>query len=65
MSDFYDNGSVYYIIKVNGKVIEGSTGQRFTTREAAEQAKSNLPMNLQEAANIVPVTENGQQMLFE
>lgn len=51
---------VKYVIKVNGKVVSIP----FTSKMLAEQHINNLPQDQQIIAEVVPVTEDGRQILF-
>lgn len=51
---------VKYVVKVNGVTVSVP----FTSRMIAEQHIANLPADQQPIAEVVPVTENGQQVLL-
>lgn len=50
-----------YAIKINGKVVS----ILFTSKMLAEQHLNNLPQEQQMIAEVVPVTKDGRQILFE
>lgn len=52
---------VYYVIKVNG--VEIST--KFTDKLVAEMARNNLPEEQRLLAEVISVTTDGKQVLFE
>lgn len=52
--------AVYYVLKVNGVVVSGRFGQAMM----AEMAKNNLPEEQRMLAEVVPVTEDGKQVLL-
>jgi len=54
------NNEVQYIVKVNGVAITAPT-----TKELAEQQKMGLPEASKVLAEVVPVTNDGKQILFE
>lgn len=55
-----DNEQVKYVIKVNGNIVSPA----FADRMVAEMRKSELPPETQMVAEVVPVTEDGRQVLF-
>jgi len=55
-----DNTQVFYVVHVNGVAVT----PRFTTQQAAEAAKQNLPENQRFLAEVISVTGEGLQILF-
>ncbi len=51
---------VRYVIKINGQTVSVP----FASKMLAEQHIGNLPQDQQLLAEIVPVTDNGKQILF-
>ena len=55
-----DNTTVWYVVKVDGREIT----KRTESKMIAEQALANLPEDTRNAAQVVPVTASGQQVLL-
>ena len=55
-----DMDVVYYIVKVNGVAVS----DKFSERMMAEMAKNNLPNEQRMIAEVVPVTNDGKQLLL-
>lgn len=56
-----DSGEVvYYVVRVDGQNIT----QPVSSQQLAEMEKMRLDPQQQQVAEVVPVTANGQQLLF-
>lgn len=57
-----DSGTVvYYVIRANGMIIS----EKFENSMMAEMEKQKLPSETKQIAEIVPVTADNKQLLFE
>lgn len=52
---------VYWVVTVNGQRVT----QPVTSQQLAEAEKMKLDADQQQSAMVVPVTSNGQQVLFD
>lgn len=55
-----DQQKIFYVLRVNGQDIS----QKYENQMLAEVEKRKLPPETQPLAEVVPVTANGQQLLF-
>ena len=55
------NNHIYYVVKVKNVV----SSPLFETQVAAEHYRLSLPVNSQYDAQVIPVTEDGKQLLLE
>ena len=52
---------IYYVVKVKGQV----ASPLFETQAAAEHYKLSMPERRQKEASVLPMTEDGKQLLLE
>ena len=55
-----DANTIQYIIKINGVPVSAPFGDKML----AEQAKNNLPEEQRILAEVVPITNDGKQVLL-
>lgn len=58
--NYISENETRYAVKVNGKVVT----QPFTTQTLAEHALYNLPEDQRQTAQVVPVTQDGKEILL-